>query len=592
MNEINNTKTPPRILVVDDDLAMRLLFSEALEPEGFDIVEAENGEEAIELCEKNNFDLILLDVMMPVKDGFEACKGIREISNMDHLPIVMVTALDDVDSITRASEVGATDFITKPIYWPILAHRLRYMLKASHALAALRHSEEQVKQLAYYDVLTGLPNRLLFREHVQYALDQAERNGGGVAIMFLDLDNFKQINDSLGHDVGDELLRQFGERLIRLTRKTDTSSRRDANDPGIKMSRLGGDEFTVLLTGVSKTFDVGRIANRIVTGISSSFTIYEHEMFITTCLGISLYPLDGTDIETLLKHADVAMYNAKSSGRNTYCFYDAAMNADAIDRLKLENSLRIALENKQFQLYYQPRVDVATGEVKSVEALLRWHHPTLGLIMPDQFIPIAEDTRLIIPIGEWVVEEACRQIMLWHDSGYNSIKMAVNLSAIQFSDDGLKSTLLNILERSGCRPEYLELEITESALMIDREHSIEILEFFRETGLSLSIDDFGIGYSSLSSLKDFPIDVLKIDRSFIENLPDDTRAGAIVSAIINLAQMLNLMVVGEGVENEAQLDFLKELHCDQYQGYYFSKPLPENEIAKKLTKSKRREVVS
>jgi len=452
-------------------------------------------------------------------------------------------------------------------------------------ISELKEAEEQIKQLAYYDVLTGLPNRLLFREHVQHSLHIAERDGSAVAVMFLDLDNFKQINDNLGHNVGDELLSQFGERLKLLTRKTDTSTRSSTGSHTVKMSRLGGDEFTILLTGVYDVVDVGRIANRIVKGVSSSFMVHGHEIFITTCLGISLYPADGGDIETLLKHADVAMYHAKSSGRNTYRFYDTTMNSDATYRLKLENNLRKALGNDEFQLYYQPRIEVATGEVVSVEALLRWHHPTMGLIMPDDFIPIAEDTRLIVPIGEWVIEEACRQVVRWQEQGLDPIVVSVNLSAHQFSDEGLKSALQNALESSQCSPEFLEFEITESALMIDQKKSIKLLEHFRETGINIAIDDFGIGYSSLSNLKDFPIDVLKIDRSFISELPQDIRTGAIVSAIINMAQGLNLMVVGEGVETETQLIFLDEHYCDQYQGFYFSKPLPADEVGKILAQS-------
>jgi diguanylate cyclase (GGDEF)-like protein len=428
----------------------------------------------------------------------------------------------------------------------------------------LREANVQLKHVATHDALTGLPNRLLLADRMEQAIAQAERHHMRFAVLVVDLDRFKSINDSLGHLAGDAMLREVAQRLARVLRKADT------------LARLGGDEFVLILNEMPRAQDVESTASRVLADIGCPVKLSDLELHTSASIGISIYPDDGENAETLLQHADAAMYHAKKSGRNAYQFFAPAMNAFARERLQLENGLRRALARQEFVLHYQPKVDVRTGGVDSAEALIRWRHPTRGLTMPMDFIPLAEESGLIIPIGEWVLREACRQAYAWQAAGLRPLRVAVNLSAQQFKQKNLVDVVYSTLNAARLEPRYLELELTESAVMDDPERSIGILRQLSDLGVRISVDDFGTGYSSLSYLRRLPLDKLKIDSAFIRELATSSDDAAIVRAIISLAHSLHLKVIAEGVETPDQLVFLRDLGCDQYQGYHYSAPVPNN----------------
>ncbi|MBI1823803.1 MAG: EAL domain-containing protein [Nitrospirae bacterium] len=427
-------------------------------------------------------------------------------------------------------------------------------------------AEIRLSHLANYDVLTNLPNRLLFMDRLNQALSQAKRSQKLVGVLFLDIDRFKTINDTLGHPVGDKLLQAISKLLV-AGRETDT------------VTRLGGDEFTIVLTNIGHARDAALVAEKLLTVLSvNPFQIAGHEIFITASIGLTLYPYDGEDIETLLKNADIAMYRAKERGRNTYQFYTRDMNNTALERLELETGLRRAIEKEELELHYQPIVETSSGKIVAAEALVRWNHPTLGRIPPDKFIGLAEETGLILPIGEWVLQTACRQNQEWQQSGLSPIRMSVNISVRQFQDPRFVETVKEIIRKSKLNPVFLELEITESSLMHNLEKTRETLHLLNQNGIRFSIDDFGTGYSSLSYLKRFSIDTLKIDRSFIKDIIQDPDDRAITTAVIAMAHSLKLQVVAEGVETREQLECLRSLQCDFLQGYLFCKPVPSSEF--------------
>jgi diguanylate cyclase (GGDEF)-like protein len=426
-------------------------------------------------------------------------------------------------------------------------------------------AEERARVLAFHDALTGLPNRLLFNDRLRLALSQADRHHRKLAVLFVDLDRFKLINDSLGHSLGDILLRQVADRLITTVRHSDT------------VARLGGDEFTLLLPELHGPEDAARTARKILRTIRKPFSLEGREVFATPSIGIAMFPEDGEDVDTLLKNADTAMYRAKDEGRDNFQLYTSAMNVHALKRLSLESGLRRALPNQELRLWYQPVVNLADGEIHGFEALLRWQHPRLGLVPPSEFVPVAEATGLIVPIGPWVLRTACEQVRAWQETSQRPLSVAVNLSARQFEQADLIAQIKRALDETGLPPESLELEIVESSAMRNAESAIKTLAQIKNTGVRIAIDDFGVGYSSLSYLRRLPIDTLKIDRSFVRDITIDPGDAAIVTAVVGLARTLKLRVVAEGVETREQLDFLRTHRCDRMQGFLMSAPLPPAE---------------
>ncbi|MHB9117424.1 MAG: EAL domain-containing protein [Burkholderiales bacterium] len=426
--------------------------------------------------------------------------------------------------------------------------------------------ESQLEYQANYDTLTQLPNRNLFQDRLNQALAYAHRHGGGLAVLFIDLDNFKNINDSLGHDVGDTLLQRVAARIADCVRGEDT------------VSRLGGDEFVAILADITAENDIAPVSRKILGAVAEPIIIDGHELFTTCSIGIALYPKDGKDTQALLKSADSALYRAKEQGRNNAQFYTTEMNIKAMERLQLEKNLRHALERNEFLLHYQPRVDLRSGEITGMEALVRWQHPELGLVPPANFIPLAEESGLIVPLGEWVLRTACAQNKTWQIAGLAPVCVAVNLSARQFRQQNLLTLVEQVLQQTGLDPSYLELEMTESLIMQNIEATIAILTQLKATGVKFSIDDFGTGYSSLAYLKRFPIDMLKIDQSFVRDITTDPDDAAIATTIISMAHDMGLKVIAEGVETNAQKSFLRLRHCDEMQGYFFSKPVPTDEF--------------
>lgn len=699
----DNVSAPAKILVVDDDLMTRLLASEALQQAGFLVEQAENGRQALEIFERIRPDLITLDVMMPEMDGFATCSELRRRPEGAQAPVLMMTGLDDYESINQAFTAGATDFITKPINFALLEYRVRYLLRASAAMASLHQSErrlataqriarlghwdwsrgqdqlclsreicemlgldlqilavplrlvldrvhekdrarvsewfadiqdgasvsainhrvmdasgnvryvrqqveavldasgclshlygalqditelhqteERIRQLAFIDSLTRLPNRELFKDRLDMALKLARRHGRPLALLFLDLDNFKRINDTLGHDVGDLLLQTTAERLKLSVRGGDSVSRSKVDEQDESVARLGGDEFTVLLPEIQHHEDAAIVAERIQANLSQPLILGDHEILVTPSIGIAVFPQDGEDSETLLKNADMAMYFAKRQGRNLYRFYDASLNETALKRLTMEIQLRKAIERKELALHYQPQLDLLSGRICGVEALMRWTNDLVGAVSPLEFIPLAEETGLIIPIGEWVLRTACQQAKAWRDQGIDLQRMAVNVSVLQFVQPSFTGMVARILQEIGLEPAALELEITESLLMKDPEGALHTLRDLKNLGVQLAIDDFGTGYSSLSRLKQLPLDRLKIDKAFVREVNTQPSDAAITTAVIAMAESMGLRVIAEGVENEPQLSFLKTRRCDEIQGYYLSRPLPAAEIATML----------
>ncbi len=437
-------------------------------------------------------------------------------------------------------------------------------------VTARKKAQHQLQHLAHHDGLTGLPNRIVFNDRVHQALALARREKQVSAILFLDLDRFKIINDTLGHSVGDHLLREVARRLKSCVREVDT------------VARLGGDEFAVILAKLGSRADAEQVAGKFLRALARSAQIDEHELFITTSIGISYFPEHGEDVETLLKRADTAMYQAKSHGRNNYQIYDAKMEQGSQRRLVLESGLRKALNNNEFLLNYQPKVDVESGRITALEALIRWQHPELGLLGPPDFIALAEETGLIVPIGEWVLREVCRQNRAWQDAGLPKVRVAVNLSGFQLQHQGLVETVADILKETGLSGDSLEIEITETVIMQNPEYVAGLLNRLSEIGIHISIDDFGTGYSSLAHLKRFSVNTLKIDRSFVKDIEESSADEAITSAIISMGRSLNLQVIAEGVETEGQFALLKQKHCDEMQGYLFSRPVSPDEMARLL----------
>ena len=512
--------------------------------------------------------LVLLDLSLPDSHGLDTFA--RVFAHSPTVPIIVLTGNDDQTVALTAVKTGAQDYLVKGK----LDREL--LVRAMHYSIERKRYQEQLEHQANYDALTGLPNRNLLLDRLKQAVF-AQRQVHSIALVFIDLDHFKFINDSLGHNAGDKLLQHMAERLRSVVRDGDT------------VSRLGGDEFILILNDQHNEEIIFRAMQRIINKLSEPVSIDGHELYVTCSAGISLHPQDGPDIETLLKNADAAMYRAKERGRNNFQFYTSEMNRLVNERLALESSLRRALERREFLLHYQPKIDLKTGAIVGAEALVRWQHPEWGLMYPDRFIPLAEETGLIVPIGEWVLRTACGQNRAWQDAGLKPVTVSVNLSARQFRQEALLKSVARILSETGLRPRHLEMELTESMVMHNAEAAIAILQGLKDLGVQLSVDDFGTGYSSLSYLKSLPIGILKIDRSFVRDISarGGRDGGVLAQAIISLGHSLKLKIVAEGVEDDAQLKFLKAHRCDEAQGYYFSKPVPPEECARLLAQGKR-----
>ncbi|QXM07152.1 EAL domain-containing protein [Crassaminicella indica] len=434
---------------------------------------------------------------------------------------------------------------------------------------------EQIHYLAYYDSLTGLPNRVLFEEKLSIALEDAKLTQGKLALLYMDLDNFKKVNDTIGHTFGDLLLKNVGRLLKKYLGEKST------------VTRLGGDEFVAVLPRVDDLQELVAIIENIIKSFQNPWILDDREFYITVSIGITLYPRDGKTPHILLKNADTAMYSAKNNGKNSYRFYTSDLNEKMLEKLEMENNLRHAVERNEFMVYYQPKVHMHTGRITGVEALIRWKHPTKGMIPPSRFIPIAEETKMIIPIGEWVLRNACRQIKSWEELGYPAMTVSVNLSVIQIQQPDFLEKIKSILKETGIKPSCLELEITENTIMKDFEFTNNILNALKKLGIRISLDDFGKGYSSLNYLKQLEIDVLKIDKAFVDDITENDHQQAIVKAVIDMAHSMNITVVAEGVETWEQFKFLKSLNCDKVQGYLFSKPLPVMEMEEMMREKKK-----
>ncbi len=579
----------PQVLVIDDDMVMRLLANEALTQAGFSVIEAEDGLSGFSMFQSFPADIILLDIVMPGMDGFEVCHAIRTLPIGEHVPIIMMTGLDDVEAIDRAYEVGGTDFITKPINYAILGHRVRYILRSKETADKLRDQEKKFAQLAYFDEVTGLPNRSSFKQRLAHAIKQTKLNDSILAVLFLDLDHFKRINDTMGHSIGDKLLREVAKRLNKHVRPDDIVSLNatthiEQYSPRKMIARLGGDEFVILLTDLHEEEDAALVAERITVALSEPFFIEGKEIVITSSIGIGIYSKNDKDdsVDTQLKNADVAMYHAKENGRNSYQFFSEKLNQHINQRLNIEMALRKALGRNELTLNYQPKIDAMKQTITGMEALIRWQHPELGFVSPVDFIPIAEESGLIIPIGDWVLETACKQTVQWQTAGFPSLKISVNLSAAQFKQKNFCQKVQQMIHRTGIQPQSLELELTEGLLMENTAHSISTLKELSALGIEFSIDDFGTGYSSLSYLTRFPINTLKIDRSFVRDITPDTDNAAIVTATIALAHSLRMNLIAEGVEQQSELNFMIGNGCHVIQGYFYSKPLPADEFTEWL----------
>jgi len=564
-----STKLIQAILLVEDNLGDARLLREMFDGQGAHFGELTHVD-CMNAAEKHlaehTVDIILLDLGLPDAQGLGAIRRTRAVA--PNVPLVVLTGLDDESMAVQALQHGAQDYLIKgQIETRALLRALRYAIERKAMESAALAMARQMAHAAEHDALTGLPNRMLLNDRVSQAIIAAPHHMKKVAVLFLDLDGFKHINDSLGHPIGDKLLQSIANRLVECARDSDT------------VSRQGGDEFVVLLSEVEQAEDAAIAARRMLQTVAECYSIDRHDLHVTASVGVSVYPDDGLDAETLIKNADTAMYQAKESGRQSYKFFKPAMNVRAVERQSLEEGLQRALERRELTLYYQPQVNLTTGAITGAEALIRWMHPTRGLVSPADFIPVAEDCGLILSIGAWVLREACGQARAWMDAGLRATNMAVNVSAMEFRDQNFLENLFAILAETGLDPKSLELELTESVLMKHAASTAKILQALRESGMRVAVDDFGTGYSSLSYLRKFPVDTLKIDQSFIRQISTDGDDTTIVKAVIGMARDLKLRVIAEGVETPEQAVFLLACRCQEAQGYYFGRPVPPQQFA-------------
>ncbi len=698
---------PARVLLVDDDFMLRSLAAKTLRHAGFEVSEASSGEDGLKRFEDTSFDVVLLDVMMPGLDGFEVCQRLRASPRGARLPILLLTGLNDTESVDAAYASGATDFISKPINWTLLSYRVRYALRASAASEEMRRSREtlsraqrlagmgnwqlhpdgrlecssellsmfgnltppdqlnehelanvflaqvvdkhqdqllrarlallsegkpyqieyqirrpdgsirtvfeqaeaariegatldvgvlmegitqditerveaqnRIRQLAHYDDVTGLPNRLFFSELATPVLERARRSRNHCAMLHVDIDRFKGVNDAFGREQGDAVLKALAERLRAWIRSGDLvtpASTEDASEQNL-LARVGGNAFNLMIADLADQAHAAEVAQRLLASFEQPFAMGEQSLLLSASIGISLFPGDAQNLADLTRCAEQAVYSAKASGRAQHRFFDEKINALAASRLMKEAELRIAIAQDQLRLHFQPKVDASGLKIVGAEALVRWQHPQRGLVPPAEFIPMAEETGLILPLTDWVLEAACRALRSWCDAGLRSVPLSVNLAAPSLSDPTLIDKLDALMKRHDLRPDALMLEVTETILMTDVQQGCERLDALRAKGYGLSLDDFGTGYSSLSYLKRFPIDELKIDRSFVNGAERGGRDGALAAAIITLAREFGLSVVAEGVETPEQALFLIRHGCPVQQGFWFSRPVPGAEF--------------
>jgi len=526
-----------------------------------------------EQLQDDKIDVVLLHFSWP-EYGFELFEKLYQ--RAAGTPIIVLADQEDEALALKAVQAGAEDFLVDgEVDQNILLRSIRYSMEKNRLLKELEESRRLERHVAYHDFLTGLPNRMLFVDRLEQTLSQARRVAKQVAMLYINLDGFKRINDTLGHGIGDQLLQSAARRLQESVRESDT------------VARLGADEFAITLFGLVDGKEAVDLARKVRNAMASPFYIGEQELFTTVSIGISMYPADGADAATMIQKGGVAMYRAKKSGKNNYKQYTLAMDATFVEHFTLENSLRRAIANEELVTYFQPQVNLGTRDIMGVEALVRWQHPTLGLVPPDKFIPLAEEIGIIASIDEWVMRSACTQARAWQTELGQSLRVSVNLSAQRFRQKNLADMVATILRETQLSPELLCIEITESNVMENMEHTTAILRTLKALGVILSVDDFGKGYSSLNYLKTFPIDILKVDRSFVSGIPIDRDDMAISTAIVVLAQSMALKVVAEGVETADQLSFFRSLNCDAIQGYYFSPPVPAAEVSKYMSEHRR-----
>ncbi len=557
------------IMIVDDEPINIEVVQIFLEDEGYHkFVTTDDSTQAVRVLEEKRPDLLLLDLMMPEVSGFDILSAVRAHPKFKHLPVIILTASTDLVSKLKALELGATDFLAKPLDQSELGLRVR------NTLGAKAYQD----QLAYYDPLTRLPNRQLFLEDLAWAVKSAKRHDEQLALLSIEIDHFDKFNDTLGLSAGDEMLRLVAQRIQSVIRDVDLLGHfLDSEDSGITLFHLDAGVFFLLLDRTGSVDAAVLVAERLMQTLRSSMLVEGRDLYVTASMGIATFPHSGEEPSDLVRLASSARDYAKKQGGNAFQFSSLAINEMYEKRLRLESRLRKALEKEEFVLYYQPQVDVQTGAIEGVEALVRWNSDE-GFIPPNDFIPLAEETGLIIPLGTWILGEACRQLKEWQESGTKRINMSVNLSVKQFEDPEFIPLVKRIISNSGIDPQYLTFELTEGLLLEDIDDKIEIMTTLKGMGLKLSIDDFGTGYSSLSYLRKLPVDELKIDRSFIKELTEHPDCRAIVSTIIFLGKKLDLLIVAEGVEKAEELEFLNEMGSNLYQGFFFSRAIPAQEL--------------
>ncbi len=585
-----------KILIIEDEESIREDILEILgNCDEFEAIGAEDGLMGVRLAKIHKPDLIICDVTMPELDGYGVLGALRNEPSTSLIPFIFLTARADKSNIRRGMNLGADDYLLKPIgqLELLLAISVRLAKQAAiethfrvHLNNAMQATQDRLNYSLYHDSLTDLPNRLSLREHLARLLPQAQAEGKLIAVLLIDLDRFKRINDIKGQVFGDNLLQTVAQRLLGCVTQNDVVARTDA------------DEFAIILNAVDPRGEANNVAQSILEEMTRSFVIDRQEVYLTASISVSLYPQDGRDIDSLFKQVNTAMSYAKQQGGNCYQFYTKDIETDTDEQLALEASLHRALEKNEFQVYYQPQIDLLTGVIIGAEALLRWYHPEYGLLSPDKFIPLAEENGAIIAIGEWVLSTVCSQAKEWQEivsqskdvNRQNYLKVAVNLSGRQFQQINLTTKIIHLLEETDLDPSCLELEVTEGVIIRDIEASIAKMRELKALGIQISIDDFGTGYSSLSYLKQFPFDTLKIDQCFIRNMPSEPKNKAIAIAIIQMAHSLGLKVIAEGVETRAELELLCQNQCDEIQGYVFSRPIPAEEFRRLLVSDRRLQV--